>query len=106
MTLTGHATVLLVPDVPATLGWYRDRLHVARVPGAVPRPNNATGAPGLFDVDVYVDDVDVLDGVPRGRGTEVVHGPVDQWYGLRELRVRDANGCVLALGQPRPLRPS
>jgi catechol 2,3-dioxygenase-like lactoylglutathione lyase family enzyme len=26
VTLTGHATVLLVPDVPATLGWYRDRL--------------------------------------------------------------------------------
>ncbi|HSL63514.1 MAG TPA: hypothetical protein VK874_02555 [Gaiellaceae bacterium] len=101
MTLTGHATVLLVPDVPATLAWYRDRLHVARVAGGVPRPNNATGAPGLFDVDV-----DALDGELRGRGTEVVHGPVDQWYGLRELRVRDPNGYVLAFGQLPQSRPS
>ena len=34
------------------------------------------------------------------RGAELVHGPVDQGYGLRELRVRDPHGYILAFGQP------
>jgi hypothetical protein len=34
------------------------------------------------------------------RAAEVVHGPVDQDYGLRELRVRDPDGYILAFGQP------
>ena len=35
------------------------------------------------------------------RGAEVLHGPVDQEYGQRELRVRDHEGYILAFGQSR-----
>jgi hypothetical protein len=33
------------------------------------------------------------------RGAELLHGPVEQGYGLREIRVRDPHGYVLAFGQ-------
>lgn len=41
---------------------------------------------------------DVLHEELVGRGAELLHGPVNQEYGLREIRVRDPNGYVLAFG--------
>jgi uncharacterized glyoxalase superfamily protein PhnB len=55
----------------------------------------------MFDVYVYVDDVDALHEELVGRGADLVHGPVEQGYGLREIRVRDPDGYVLAFGRLR-----
>lgn len=33
------------------------------------------------------------------RGAELVHGVVDQGYGMREFRVRDPVGYILAFGR-------
>jgi uncharacterized glyoxalase superfamily protein PhnB len=52
----------------------------------------------MFDVYVYVDDVDALHAELVERGADLLHGPVEQAYGLRELRVRDPHGYVLAFG--------
>jgi catechol 2,3-dioxygenase-like lactoylglutathione lyase family enzyme len=119
--LTGHATVFLVEDVRRATEYYRDALgfevdlydpdhygyarrdgshvHFARFGGVTARPNSEV-VPG------HVRRL-LLGRRPRGsvcgaveRGAELVHGPVDQDYGLRELRVRDPDGYILAFGQP------
>ena len=124
MTLTGHATVLLVSDVRRATEYYRDALgfdvehydripehygyasregchvHFARFEGAAPRPNSEVVPPDMFDAYFWVDDVEALHGELVDRGAELVHGPVDQGYGLRELRVRDPHGYILAFGTP------
>jgi catechol 2,3-dioxygenase-like lactoylglutathione lyase family enzyme len=116
--ISAHATVLLVDDVARALDYYRDKLgfdvsryeaepehygyasrdschlHFARVDGEPPRPNG-----DLFDVYVYVDDVEALHAELVGRDAELLHAPVDRAYGVREIRVRDPHGYVLAFGK-------
>jgi catechol 2,3-dioxygenase-like lactoylglutathione lyase family enzyme len=114
MTLTDAASVLVVEDVARSLDYYRDKLgfdgrayekdptnygyasrehcnvHLAH---GRPHPN------GFFDVYVYVDDVDALHDELRARGADVLNAPVHTEYGLRETRVRDPDGYVLAFGK-------
>ena len=123
MTVETHATVLLVEDVDRALEHYRDKLgfgvssfelnpghygyasrggchvHFARFEGAAPRPNSEAAPPDMFDLYVYVDDVDAFHDELVERGADVLHGPVNQGYGLREIRVRDPHGYVLAFGK-------
>jgi catechol 2,3-dioxygenase-like lactoylglutathione lyase family enzyme len=123
MTVETHATVLLVEDVGRSLEHYRDKLgfdvssfeanpehyghasrggchvHFARFEGAAPRPNSIAAPPDMFDLYVYVDDVEAAYEEFVARGAEVLHGPVDQGYGLREIRVRDPHGYILAFGK-------
>ncbi len=125
MSFTGHATVLLVADVARSTVYYRDALgfeisrfehnpdhygyasrdgchfHFARFEGAQARPNHAEAPPDMFDAYVWVDDVDELHEELSSCGADLLHGPVDQAYGLRELRVRDPDGYILAFGTPR-----
>ena len=46
-----------------------------------------------------MDDVDALHDELRARGAEVLNAPVHTEYGLREIRVRDPDGYVLAFGK-------
>jgi catechol 2,3-dioxygenase-like lactoylglutathione lyase family enzyme len=124
VTLTGHATVLLVADVERSTEYYRDalgfetgrwevnpehyghasregcHLQFARFDGARARPNHEEAPPDMFDVYLWVDDVEALHEELTGRGAKVVHGPVEQAYGFRELRVQDPDGYILGFGQP------
>jgi catechol 2,3-dioxygenase-like lactoylglutathione lyase family enzyme len=124
MKLTGHATVLLVDDVGVATDYYRDRLgfevshyeanpehygsaerdgchvHFAHFEGGRPRPNSEAVPPDMFDAYFWVDDVAALYDELVGRGAELLHAPVDQDYGLREIRVRDPHGYILAFGRP------
>jgi uncharacterized glyoxalase superfamily protein PhnB len=54
--------------------------------------------PDMFDVYVYVD-VEALHEELVERGAELLHGPTDQAYGLREIRVRDPHAYILAFGK-------
>jgi catechol 2,3-dioxygenase-like lactoylglutathione lyase family enzyme len=125
LRLTGHAAVLLVEDVARSTDYYRDalgfetrrwevnpehygyasrdgcHLHFARFAGAKARPNHEEAPPDMFDVYFWVEDVEALREELRSRGTEVLYGPVDQPYGLREIRVSDPDGYILAFGQGR-----
>jgi catechol 2,3-dioxygenase-like lactoylglutathione lyase family enzyme len=127
--LTGHATVLLVDDVRRAIDYYRDALgfevelydripdhygyaqrdgchvHFAGFEGTGPRPNSDVVPPDMFDAYFWVDDVDGLHTELFERGADLLHGPVEQGYGLREIRARDRDGYVLAFGQPLPPRP-
>ena len=121
--LTGHATVLLVEDVKRALEYYRDRLgfdishyeklpehygyasrddchvHFASFHGVKPRPNSEVAPPDMFDIYFWVEDVDAFHGELVEGGADVIQEPVDQGYGLRDFRVRDPHGYVLAFGK-------
>jgi catechol 2,3-dioxygenase-like lactoylglutathione lyase family enzyme len=121
--LAAHATVLLVDDVGRAADYYRDKLgfevsfyqdnpthyayasrddvhlHFACFKDAPPRPNVDVVPPDMFDAYIYVDDVAALHRELVERGAEVIVEPTDQAYGLREIRVRDPHGYVLAFGQ-------
>jgi catechol 2,3-dioxygenase-like lactoylglutathione lyase family enzyme len=118
-----HATVLLVDDVATALDYYRDKLgfeghawevnpthygyasrggcnvHFCHVHGARPKPNHVTVPPDMFDLYVYVDDVDGIHEELAGRGADILAPPVNTEYGLREIRVRDPHGYILAFGK-------
>lgn len=123
MRLAAHATVLLVDDVARAADYYRERLgfdvtfyeanpghyayasrdechvHLACFKDAPMQPNSVAAPPDMFDVYVYVDDVEALHDELIERGADLLHGPVDQAYGLREIRVRDPHGYILAFGR-------
>jgi catechol 2,3-dioxygenase-like lactoylglutathione lyase family enzyme len=115
----GLAPVLLVADVAAALAWYRDVLGCETEPwhgepsdyGYVTRDgcsiHLARGEPplshegrGPFDVYLWVDDVDALHSQLVARGADVLHGPTERPWRMREIRVRDLDGHVLGIGQP------
>jgi catechol 2,3-dioxygenase-like lactoylglutathione lyase family enzyme len=94
--------VTLYDRLPEHYGYAsRDGCHVhfAHVHGARPRPNHETVPPDMFDVYFWVDDVEALHEELLERSADLLHGPVDQGYGLRELRVRDPHGYILAFGR-------
>jgi catechol 2,3-dioxygenase-like lactoylglutathione lyase family enzyme len=119
------APFFLVDDVFATAEYYRDilgftfdqffgeppsftivarddvrimlrQVRPARPPAA--RPNRSV-MDETFDTYVYVSNVDQLATELRARKADIVEGPVDRIYNMRELLVRDCNGYVLAFGQ-------
>jgi catechol 2,3-dioxygenase-like lactoylglutathione lyase family enzyme len=127
VTLEGHATVLLVEDVARSTEYYRSKLgfeverwdvnpehygyarrdgcsvHFACFEGASPRPNSEAVPPDMFDLYVYVDDVDALHKELVERGAEVHGPPARQGYGMVDFRVSDPDGHVLAFGRAAAL---
>jgi uncharacterized glyoxalase superfamily protein PhnB len=118
---TGLAPVLLAPDVAEALDYYRDVLgfevepyagepraygyatrdgthvHIAHAHHCRPNSDLVTD---LFDVYIWVDDVEAVHDELVERGAALIHPPIDREYGLREIRVRELNGYVLGIGQP------
>ena len=119
------APYFLVDDVFATAEFYRDvlgftfdeffgeppsftiverddvRILLRQVRPAKPpvaRPNARVMAE-TFDAYVWVSNVDQLAAELRAKNADIVEGPVDRIYDMRELLVRDCNGYVLAFGQ-------
>ncbi len=64
----------------------------------VARPNRSI-MDETFDAYVYVSNVDQLAEELRRKKADIVEGPVNRVYDMRELIVRDCNGYVIAFGQ-------
>lgn len=123
--MTRSVSYFLVDDVFATAEFYRDvlgftfdeffgvppsfvmvqrddvnimfrQVRPPRTP--VARPNR-TVMDETFDAYVYVSNVDQLAAELRAKKADIVEGPVDRIYDMRELLVRDCNGYVIAFGQ-------
>jgi uncharacterized glyoxalase superfamily protein PhnB len=95
-------TVALSDDEPDHYGTaQRDNCHVdfAHVDGVTARPNHEVIPPDMFDVYFWPDDVDALHAELYNRGATIIQRPSDQPYGLREFRVEDPDGHVLAFGK-------
>jgi catechol 2,3-dioxygenase-like lactoylglutathione lyase family enzyme len=121
--IKNHATVLLVGDLGAAFDYYTQKLgfeghkwernpqhyayvergdtyvHLACFGGVEPRPNSEVVPPDMFDLYIYVEDVEAMHAEFVERGADILNAPVDTEYGLREIRVRDADGYVLAFGK-------
>ena len=109
-----------VPDVVRTAEYYRDilgfqiagywatppqfaivwrgrvEIFFNRANGGTPRTGRAHGA---YDAYLRVVGVEALAAELRGRGAEIIEGPVRRVYDSLELVVRDCNGLVLAFGE-------
>ena len=109
-----------VPDLVGTAEWYRDVLgfeiagywasppvfaivrrdgvevYFSRATGGPPRTGRADEA---LDAYFHVDGVDALAAEFRACGAEILDGPEDRVYFMREVVVRDCNGLVLAFGE-------
>jgi catechol 2,3-dioxygenase-like lactoylglutathione lyase family enzyme len=124
-TMNRVAPYFLVDDILATAEFYRDVLgftfdeffgdppsftivernevrimfRQVRPPKAgVARPNRSV-MDETFDAYIYVSDVDKLAAELRAKQADIVEGPINRIYRMRELLVRDCNGYVLAFGQ-------
>lgn len=109
-----------VPDVAATVDWYRD------IAGFTVVETYGHEGPGFsfavmafgetrvmfnqgghastqrrreVDLYVYVEEVDQIYERLKGR-VDVVEGPHDKFYGMRELIIRDPNRFWITFGQP------
>jgi catechol 2,3-dioxygenase-like lactoylglutathione lyase family enzyme len=123
--MTRSACYFLVDDVFATAEFYRDVLgftfdgffgvppafviverddvsimfRQVQPPGKPVARSNSTVMNDTFDAYVYVSNVDQLAAELRARQADIVEGPVDRIYDMRELLVRDCNGYIIAFGQ-------
>jgi hypothetical protein len=107
-----------VEDVRATAAWYEtigfrlQRTHeecgvtnwASLTFGATEVMLNAGGASSTahrreVDLYVHVDDIDALHSSLRTR-IELVEGPHDTEYGMREFTIRDPNRFWITFGQP------
>ena len=107
-----------VPDVTATIDWYTSigfklirqneeagEVNWAKLSfGNSELMVNAGGKTSLShrrEVDLYIlaDNVDDLYGRFKAR-VQVVEGPHDTFYGMREFIMRDVNGFWVTFGQP------
>jgi Glyoxalase/Bleomycin resistance protein/Dioxygenase superfamily len=108
-----------VPDVRATVNWYQDIGFTVRDTygnesdglsfavlsfGSSQVMFNQGGQPSTrhrreVDLYVYTDNVDDIYRRLKDR-VEVVEGPHDKFYGMRELSIRDLNRFWITFGQP------
>ena len=104
------APVLHVPDVAATVAFYRDGLGFTSDFGdetyaVVWRDNSAIhfvrdeGSPKGVHLFQWVKNIDAYYREVVGRGIDVAAEPTDQPYGVREFGVRDINGVGIVFGQ-------
>jgi len=124
-TMNRAAPYFLVDDVFTTAEFYRDVLgftfdeffgdppsftivkrddarimfrQVRPAKPAVARPNRSV-MDETFDAYIWVSDVDKLATELRAKKANIIEGPINRIYRMRELLVRDCNGYVLAFGQ-------
>jgi hypothetical protein len=111
-----------VPDVRATVAWYERIGFTARATydnetgdnfsfaimqfGATEVMFNMNGETSdkwrrEVDLYVYTDDVDELYERLK-ENVDVVEAPHDQWYGMRELIIRDLNRFWITFGEELP----
>src|SRR5262245_60059319 len=117
--LHGIQAVLLVPDVAATLTFYRDILgfhidfevgspptHARVASGDVDGPTAARiriehettprqGPPSCYLYVHVGHKLDELFEAYKARGVEIVSVPKDRPWGLRQFEIRDCNGFLL-----------
>jgi catechol 2,3-dioxygenase-like lactoylglutathione lyase family enzyme/transposase len=84
-------------DSPPTFGCIRlDKVEIFLSQGG-------QGKPGTW-LCIFLDDVDRYYERIKRLGAEVIHGPEDKPWGMREIHVRDPNGHVIRFGHGLPAR--
>lgn len=112
--------VLQVTDVAASVAFYRDRLGFTvhgtwgdgpdfaivgrgRVTIALDRSRDGSVPVNQYwAAYIYVEDADALHAAFAAAGVEIVRGPEDAFYGLRDFDIRDPDGHLMAFGHDLP----
>ncbi len=106
--------ILHVPDVAASVAWYESLgfevldvdppdaaaqwAHLAYGAGRVMFRASPVAGPACVDIYIRIPAVDALrEALPRT--VEVISGPQDMTYGMRELTLRDPNGFAVTFGE-------
>jgi catechol 2,3-dioxygenase-like lactoylglutathione lyase family enzyme len=55
------------------------------------------GSPGTW-MSIFVDDIDAYAEIIRNAGADIVYGPVDEVWNVREIHVRDPDGHIIRFG--------
>ena len=87
----------LEPPVHAIVVRDRVRIFFAQAQGQSGTSNRTLKEVGL-DAYIFADDVDQLDADFRRNGADIIEGPVNRAYDMREIVVRDLNGFTLVFG--------
>jgi catechol 2,3-dioxygenase-like lactoylglutathione lyase family enzyme len=64
-----------------------------------PDPTTKRCRPDMFDAYFWPDDVDAFHAELKDRGATIIQAPTNQPYGLRDFRIQDPDGYVLAFGK-------
>ena len=99
-TVLGFKSEYLAGDPPQFAILTRDGLPIMLRLVADPSriaPNERQG--GTWDAFFWVRDVQALYEELRGKGADVVYGPLVTEYGMKEFAARDGDGHVLGFGQ-------
>lgn len=88
----------LTPPVFAMVRRDGVEIHFGKSDDGAAAPGTARRCDGL-DAYIWVADVNALYAELRGRGADIVEGPVDRVYGRREIVLRDPDGFRIAFGQ-------
>lgn len=111
--------VLGVKDVEASVAFYRDKLgfgvggqwgpengpigfaimDLGTITVALQRDTDATPRAGGWIAYFYIDGVDAFHERMVTHGVDIVEAPVETFYGIREMTIRDLDGHQLAFGQ-------
>ena len=111
--ITGHASVLYVKDMPASLAYYRDRLgfsvrftwgepaqYVCLYLGEAALHLNAYQPPAATSVVcIFCKGVDALHDDLAARGANITRETMTHPYGMRDFIVTDPDGHQLIFGQ-------
>jgi len=114
--LVAFSAVLTVSDVGRSLQFFLDRLGflehfrmgdpisyaIAERDAVSVQLMPASRSPeslGRSTIYVFALDIDELHDELRGRGCEIEVAPVDLFYGMREMSVRDPDGNRITFGQ-------
>jgi uncharacterized glyoxalase superfamily protein PhnB len=111
--MTGHATVLHVKDMPASLAYYRDRLgfSVTFTWEEPPRYaclclgdcaihlNSYVPPAGPSHIAIFCKGIDAFYTELNARGVKVVEPIADRPYGMRDFAVTDPDGHRLVFGE-------
>lgn len=121
--LSPYAFVLAVPDAQATGAWWNDvmgfetimepegwvfvkrdacRMMLGSCPDAIPPE---TLGDHQYFAYINVTDIDAYHAEIAAAGAEILSGPADRPWGMREMAVRTPDGHRIMFGQDLPARP-
>ena len=116
----GIAPVLMVSDIYASVAWYTDKLgfSVEQIWGDPPSfaiaehgstsimlkqsangsCRNDTSLAGMWDIYLWVSDIDKVKSLLTSGNVSILRGPTKQPYGCTEIELNDPDGHVIAFG--------
>ena len=108
----GVAPILYVSDIEASFDYYVNKLQFTKAWDWGDPPNfgcvyfgnvelffcqGGQGNPGTW-MSIFIDNIDDYTALIKQAGAEIIYGPADEPWGMREIHVKDPDGHILRIG--------